>query len=112
MKPVEYQHACMRTARSRDTDYLTMNGVLGLTGEAGEVAEVADMIKKWRYQGHEMDYRKLAEELGDCLWYIATMAQGIGYDLEHIMEMNIAKLKRRYPAGFDPLLSINREEAE
>ena len=109
MKPVEYQQACMRTARSQDTDYLITNGVLGLAGESGEVA---DMIKKWMYQGHELDYRKLAEELGDCLWYIATLAYGIGYDLEHVMEMNIAKLKRRYPSGFDPMLSINRMEAE
>lgn len=107
MKPNEYQIKAMRTARAYDSDYLIMNGVLGLTGEAGEVS---DMIKKWRYQGHELDYRKLAEELGDCLWYVATMAYGIGYDLETIMEMNDQKLKRRYPEGFDPARSINRAE--
>lgn len=109
MKPNEFQHDCMRTARARDTEYLIVNGALGLSGESGEVA---DAIKKWKYQGHELDYRGLALELGDILWYIATLANGIGYDLEHIMEMNVAKRKRRYPNGFDPLLSINREEAE
>lgn len=108
MKANDYQKACMRTARSQDSDYLIMNGALGLGGEAGEVL---DLIKKWRYQDHEMDFRKIAEELGDLLWYVSTMANGIGYDLETIMDMNVAKLERRYPKGFDPLLSIHREEA-
>lgn len=104
----EYQRKCMRTARASDSDYLIMNGALGIGGEAGEVL---DLIKKWRYQGHEMEYRKIAEELGDLMWYVSTLANGIGYDLEAVMAMNVAKLERRYPAGFDPLLSINREEA-
>jgi len=104
----EYQKDCLRTARALDSEYLIMSSTLGIGGEAGEVI---DLIKKWRYHDHEFNCRDLALELGDILYYLATMAKGINYDLETIMAMNVDKRKGRYPNGFDPLLSIHREEA-
>lgn len=106
----EYQKLALRTA---NTDAMKIpsekitNGVLGLLGEAGEVA---DHIKKYRYQGHKIDFDYLAKELGDICWYISLLADGIGFDLETIMRMNIDKLKKRYPDGFDVDKSIHRGE--
>jgi len=51
----------------------------------------------------------IAKELGDIAWYLAISADAIGYDLETIFQMNINKLKARYPDGFDSELSINRK---
>ena len=44
---------------------------LGLTGEAGEFA---NMVKKLTAHGHEISVEKLADELGDILWYVAEAA--------------------------------------
>ena len=74
-----------------------LNGVLGLNGEAGG----ADIVKKNRFQGHVLDKEHIAKELGDVCWYIALLAYSIDYDLETIMQMNIDKLKKRYPEGFE-----------
>ena len=96
----------MRTAGDNTENYL-LNGVMGLCGESGEVI---DLVKKHLYQGHELDKTKVAEETGDCLWYCALIATAIDMNLGDIMQLNIDKLKRRYPAGFDKARSVNRKE--
>ena len=109
MKANDYQKAALRTASTLEPKDLVLNGVLGLNGEAGEVA---DHIKKHLFQGHKLDKENLAKELGDICWYIAIMAEGLGYDLESIMQMNVDKLMKRYPNGFEAERSLHREEDE
>ena len=84
-----------------------INGVMGLCGESGEAI---DIVKKHLAQGHPLDREKLAKELGDIAWYLAETAYAIGYPLEEILQMNIDKLKARYPEGFSSENSINRQE--
>lgn len=105
IKPNGYQRAAMRTAIHASKEDQLMHGVLGLTSEAGEVS---GMFQK-KYQGHEIDNAHLAEELGDCLWMIAEILDAIDVPMEECMRMNIDKLKKRYPDGFDPERSLNRE---
>ena len=104
----KYQELAMRTNRPEATQEEDLiNGCLGLSGETGEVC---DIVKKCMFQGHELEKERIADELGDVLWYIALTAKGIGYSLNHIMEYNINKLKKRYPDGFEAERSINRAE--
>lgn len=107
MTPNEYQFKALRTASELSEADLIHNGVLGLSGESGEIA---DHYKKYKFQGHELDEKHLIEELGDLLWYVAIMAQGLGCGLEEVMHMNIKKLENRYPNGFESERSINRCE--
>ncbi|MDZ5610842.1 nucleoside triphosphate pyrophosphohydrolase family protein, partial [Bacillus pseudomycoides] len=113
----DYQEATLRTWNNK-TDFggRVSNAALGLTGEAGEVA---DIIKKAIYHGHgfqpahcpgeeDGNTYKLALELGDIMYYVAIMAHEIGYTLQDIAEMNIAKLAKRYPDGFSREASQNR----
>ena len=107
----EYQTAALRTAQ---TDKLTasdllLNSALGLCGESGEVA---DLVKKHRFQGHDLDFDHVAKELGDIAWYLAVGAYAIGLDLETILQMNVDKLKARYPDGFSTDRSLHRAENE
>ncbi|HIT90310.1 MAG TPA: nucleoside triphosphate pyrophosphohydrolase family protein [Candidatus Merdenecus merdavium] len=104
MKINEYQKLAMRTASKESKEDLLLNGALGLSGET---EEVADYIKKYLFQGHSLKEEDLIEELGDICWYIAIMAEGLGVDLESVMEGNIDKLRTRYPQGFDRERSIN-----
>ena len=83
-----------------------LNAALGLAGEAGEFA---DHIKKYQFQGHDLDREHLIKELGDIIWYVAQAAVGLETTNDEIMERNIAKLKARYPHGFEAERSRNRE---
>ena len=103
----EYQAHAQRTSNTRTPSDKIENGLLGLFGEGGECA---DIVKKYYYQGHELDRNHLAKELGDVLWYVAELAAGLDMPLEYIASMNIEKLKKRYPDGFDPEKSIHRED--
>lgn len=102
----DYEEEAMRTAGDLDEREMLVNGALGIAGEAGEVA---DLIKKHLFHGHPLDPIKVARELGDVLWYVALLAVAIGWRLEDIARANVAKLKSRYPDGFDPERSKARE---
>ena len=107
----EYQSLAMRTASGMNYEHhgMLLNGVLGLCGESGEVA---DIVKKATFQGHDLDIEHVAKELGDICWYIAVSANAIGCDLETIMKMNIEKLRKRYPDGFDAERSKHRAKGD
>ena len=106
----EYGNKALRTAGMYSCKINQLiNGVMGLNGEAGEVA---DIVKKNRFQGHGLDKNHIAKELGDVCWYIALLAYSIDYDLETIMQMNVDKLKKRYPEGFEKERSLNRESED
>lgn len=102
-----YQALAMTTLnRSLSERDMLINGVMGLCGEAGEAI---DLVKKHLAQGHELDKERLAGELGDVAWYLAETARAIGMDLNAVLQMNVDKLKRRYPDGFSSERSICRE---
>lgn len=108
MKINEYQELAKRTMNKdlSEKDML-INGVMGLCGESGEAI---DIVKKHIAHNHKLDKEHLAKELGDIAWYLAETATALGYSLEDIFKMNIEKLKKRYPDGFDSEKSINRKE--
>lgn len=108
----EYQTEAMRTAFGmcgNCEENLMLNGAMGLNGEAGEVI---DILKKYMFQGHKLDAEHLSKELGDCLWYIAVCAKGAGYTLAEIAQMNVEKLRKRYPNGFEVEKSLHRAEGD
>ena len=104
----EYQKLAMTTLNPElSRKDVLINGVMGLCGESGEAI---DIVKKWLAQGHELDREKLAKELGDIAWYLAETATALDLDLEDIFAVNIEKLRKRYPEGFDSNRSIHRAE--
>ena len=108
MNANEYQKLAMKTLNPNlSKQDILINGVMGLCGESGEVI---DHVKKHIAQGHELDRNKLIEELGDVAWYLAKCTAALDTDLETICQMNITKLKKRYPNGFSSYDSINRKD--
>lgn len=107
----QYQKEAMRIASGMNYENhgMLMNAALGICGEGGEVA---DLVKKATFQGHTLDKEHIAKELGDVAWYIAVGAQAIGYDLETVLQMNVDKLKARYPTGFSTDRSLYRAEGD
>ncbi|KOP81992.1 nucleotide pyrophosphohydrolase [Bacillus sp. FJAT-21945] len=106
MKLNDYQQVSQRTMPASD-DKGVSNYALGLVCEAGEVG---DIIKKEVFHGHEVDRKKIKDELGDVLHYLAGLATMYGFTLEQIAMTNIEKLMKRYPDGFSTERSVNRVE--
>ena len=78
-----------------------LTAALGLNGEASEFSE---LIKKCIFQGKEYDdttKNKLKDELSDVMWYIAQGCIALDISIEELIDINMAKLKDRYPTGFD-----------
>ena len=110
MQVNEYQKEAMATLNpALNQKDVLINSVMGLCGESGEAI---DLVKKWLMQGHELDKEHLIKELGDVAWYLAVTAHAIGYDLETVLQMNVDKLRNRYPNGFEKERSLHRQEGD
>ena len=110
MTGIEYQQLAMRTMNPEmDSTAKLSDAALGLCGESGEIA---DILKKYLYQGHGLDPTHIAKELGDVLWYVALACTALGMTMDKVMQMNIDKLKARYPEGFDADRSVNRVKGD
>jgi len=90
-----------------------ITAAFGLTAEAGEFTEV---VKKIILQGkpyNEENVFHMKRELGDICWYLAQACMALDTTFDEIIEMNVDKLKARYPGGeFDVHKSENRKEGD
>ena len=90
-----------------------LTAALGLTAESGEFSEV---VKKIILQGkpyNEDNVFHMKRELGDICWYIAQACMALDTTFDEIIEMNVEKLKKRYPGGeFNVHQSENRKEGD
>ena len=99
-------------ANGADIPHL-LTAALGLTAESGEFTEV---VKKIILQGkpyNEDNVFHMKRELGDICWYLAQACMALDTTFDEIIEMNVDKLKARYPGGeFDGHKSENRREGD
>jgi len=97
-------------ARTADTNLSRRDALACCAMSLGEEAgEAAGPIKKYLYHGHAENPDKVAEELGDLLFYIAWAAALNGLTVNEILVRNMEKRRERYPEGFDQQRSINRK---
>ena len=90
-----------------------LTAALGLAAESGEFTEV---VKKILLQGkpyNEENVFHMKRELGDICWYIAQACMALDTTFDEVIEMNVDKLKARYPGGeFDVHKSENRKDGD
>lgn len=93
----EYQNLAMRT-----NDGLGIERIMNMADnlEQGVEDNVPDT-------GIDEEHAK--KELGDVMWYVAMICESFGWSLDEIMQMNVDKLKKRYPEGFDTERANNRK---
>ena len=105
----EYQHLAARTINRRlTTADILRHGLFGLAAEAGEVCGIYQKA----YQGHVPTDDQLIKEIGDCLWMLAEICTARDIPFGDVAQINIDKLKARYPAGFDTERSLHRKEGD
>lgn len=105
----EYQAAARRTQNPRLS--MQERKAHALHGLASEVGEIHALYQKV-YQGHMLSSDALIKELGDELWFIAELCDVYELSLDDVAQVNIIKLKARYPDGFRTERSINRAEGD
>jgi NTP pyrophosphatase (non-canonical NTP hydrolase) len=91
----EYQKKALRTNINHGT-HIFFDRMFGLVGEAGEMA---DKVKKWirddKADWKKLDKEMMVSELGDVLWYVATLADTLGFSLDEVARRNVKKLASR-----------------
>ena len=95
-----YQEEAWETAIYPDKGNNLYYPALGLAGEAGEVC---NKIKKIMRDQHGIptpeQKQEIAKELGDVLWYIASLTTELDSHLGCIADNNLNKLKSRKDRG-------------
>lgn len=95
----DYQRDALVTA-IYSPDLKVIYPALGLAGETGECC---DKIKKvYRDKGGKFDdatREEIMKEIGDVLWYCATLAHDLGYSLSDVARANKDKLLSRMERG-------------
>ena len=90
----KYQQQAATTA-IYDKKHAIIYPALGLAAEAGEVA---NKVKKIMRDG-KLDRDAIADEIGDCLWYIAALCRDLNVDMETVAYNNLEKLHGRKKRG-------------
>ena len=94
----EYQERTQKTDLHPGTDEKAL--MIPLAGLAGETGELLSEYKKYLRDGesHKLFKERIAEEVGDLLWYLANVATKFGLDLAQVAAQNLAKCEGRWGA--------------
>jgi len=94
----EYQ-ALAKTTAIYPENLKLIYPTLGLAGETGEVVE---KVKKLLRGGDEPTPEfvdSVTKELGDVLWYLATIASDLGIPFDQVVATNVTKIQSRQARG-------------
>ena len=81
----------------------------GIIGAASETGELLDALKKHMFQDRPINVANIKEECGDLWFYMTELMAAVDTNIFEVMKMNVAKLKQRYPDGFNTQKSIDRD---
>lgn len=90
-----YQAEALLSDQVPEGDSTLVVALLGLAGEAGEL--LSEYKKELRDgPANQLHDDRVAEELGDLLWYIAKVASVYSLGLDEIARRNLAKIRDRW----------------
>lgn len=99
MNFADYQSQASKTAIYSPVDAVVYPS-LGLVSEAGEVAGKVKKVLRDN-GGHFTEEKRsaIADEVGDVLWYIASLCTDLGIGMDTVAQRNIDKLNSRLSRG-------------
>ena len=91
-----YQREALVTDQSKEDGAASLLlPLLGLVGEIGTLA--TEQKKRIRNSDkHQLFADRIAEDLGDILWYLSNFASKSGMSLEDIARRNLEKVRARW----------------
>jgi NTP pyrophosphatase (non-canonical NTP hydrolase) len=96
----EYQKKARSTAIYPDIGENIYYPTLGLAGEVGEVCNKIKKIQRDKGgQWSEEDRQTIKKEIGDCMWYVASVCSEFQLDLGEVAQANLDKLASRKERG-------------
>lgn len=105
LKSADYEAIAQRmTASHKMIDI--QHALMGIFSEGGELA---DAIKRHIFYGTELDVTNLKEESGDLLWYVQLLIKAMNWSMEEVMDVNEAKLRKRYGEKFTEHAAVHRD---
>jgi NTP pyrophosphatase (non-canonical NTP hydrolase) len=111
-----YQEEALRTDQlpGDASDELASALIVPMLGLAGETGQLLSEYKKHLRDGeaHRLFKDRVAEELGDLLWYISNVASKFGLDLNDIAAGNLKKVQARWAAPRDQAPCLDKEFPE
>ncbi len=100
MQLSEFAQLSSKTDHEKDDQRGLQIALHGLAGEAGSVVSVA---KKWFRSGSTTSLSEsVSEELGDLLWYIASLANRLDLDLDEVAKQNLVKTGQIFRKDLPP----------
>lgn len=78
-------------------------------GISTEANEILDAYKKSFAYDKSLDVINVGEEIGDLMWYVANLTRMLDLDFEKILQINLDKLRARYPDKFNVEKAANRD---
>jgi NTP pyrophosphatase (non-canonical NTP hydrolase) len=95
----EYQSTARKTQQKPDADVPPV--IIPLLGLAGEAGDLLSEYKKHLRDGaaHRLFKDRIAEELGDVLWYVSDIASRFDLYLDDIAQANLVKVEKRWSSG-------------
>ncbi len=110
MKLSDYQSQAQQTNLHRGGDPIGFF----LHGLAGEVGTLCSEYKKRLRDGaaHRRFSERMAEELGDVLWYAAALATELGLDLDLVATANLEKTVARWSPSAHGPTSLDNDAPE
>lgn len=99
----EYQKAAIRSDTFEPCGVSEVGFVEKIMGLSGEAGEAVDKFKKILRDKNgvisDEDKEAIVKELGDVMWYVASIARYLGVPLSEVAEKNIEKLDGRLKRG-------------
>lgn len=91
-----FQQRANKTDRNPGTNEVSR--MIPLAGLASETGELLGEYKKYLRDGesHQLFRERIAEEVGDLLWYLANVATKFDLDLSIVAEQNLSKCESRW----------------
>ena len=84
-----------------------------VTGLGTETGELLTEMKKTVFYGirdGKIDVEKVKDESCDLLHYFIMLTNVLGISIDKLIEMNIVKLKKRFPNGYSKESWLNRDK--
>jgi NTP pyrophosphatase (non-canonical NTP hydrolase) len=102
----QYKKESARTLIDKGYDMNLLHAAMGIGTEAGELL---DAFKRKIFYGKDLDVVNIKEEVGDIMWYVAILLRELDLDFHEILDLNIKKLRARFPDKFTEAHALNRD---